>query len=85
MKSDIERHQYCFSFMRSDTGGQKTKTFWGNGDPDTALVQARDQAQRYREDYESELNTKARDKARARGEYLPSHIRVDIVGRSMWR
>ena len=85
MKTTSERHQYCFSFMRSDTGGQKTKTFWGNGNPDEALVQARDQAQRFRDSYESELNTKARDKARARGEYRPSYIHVDIVGRSMWR
>ena len=85
MKTQIEKHQYCFSFMRSDTGGQKTKTFWGDGNPDEALVQAREQAQRYRASYEDELNTKARDKAQARGEYRPSHIHVDIVSHSMWR
>lgn len=86
MKTNIERHQYCFSFMRSDTGGQKTKTFWGNGDPEAAKQDCLSQARRYASSYENELNQKARDKAARRGDrYSPSHINVDIVSNSMWR
>ena len=86
MKTNIERHQYCFSFMRSDTGGQKIKTFWGNGNPEAAKQDCLSQARRYASSYENELNQKARDKAAWRGDrYAPSHIKVDIVGNSMWR
>lgn len=86
MKTNIERHQYCFSFMRTDTGGQKIKTFWGNGDHETARKDCFVQAARYAKVYESELNQKARDKVERRGErYAPSHIGVQIVGNSMWR
>jgi len=86
-KSDNrERHQFCFSFMRGDTGGQKTKTFWGDGDPETAKKDCIAQAKRYATSYEGELNQKARDKAYRRGDrYAPSHIDVQIVGSSMWR
>lgn len=86
-KSDNrERHQYCFSFMRGDTGGQKIKTFWGNGDPETAKKDCLAQAKQYAISYENELNQKARDKAKRRGDrYAPSHIGVQIVGNSMWR
>lgn len=83
---DIERHQWCFSFMRGDTGGQKTKTFWGNGSPETSKQDCLSQARRYASAYESELNEKAHDKAARRGDrYAPSHIDVQIVGSSMWR
>lgn len=86
MKTNIERHQFCFSFMRTDTGGQKTKTFWGNGDPETAKQECSAQARRYAVQYEDELNQKARDKAARRGDrYAPSHIGVQIVSNSMWR
>ena len=86
MKTNIERHQYCFSFMRSDTGGQKTKTFWGNDGPETAKQDCLSQAQHYASSYENELNQKARDKASRRGDrYAPSHISVQIVSNSMWR
>ncbi len=83
---NIERHQWCFSFMRGDTGGQKTKTFWGNGSPETSKKDCITQAKWYAMSYENELNEKARDKARRRGDhYAPSHIDVQIVGSSMWR
>lgn len=83
---NIERHQWCFSFMRGDTGGQKTKTFWGNGDLETAKKDCIAQAKQYASSYKSELNQKARDKARRRGDpYAPSYIDVQIVGSSMWR
>ena len=86
MKTNTERHQYSFSFMRSDTGGQKTKTFWGNGDPEVAKQDCLSQARRYASSYENELNQKARDKAARRGDrYAPSHIGVQIVSNSMWR
>lgn len=85
-KPTVERHQYCFSFMRTDTGGQKIKTFWGNGDPETSRKDCFVQAARYAKTYEAELNQKARDKAERRGErYAPSHISVQIVSNSMWR
>ena len=86
MKTNIERHQYCFSFMRTDTGGQKIKTFWGNGDPEAAKQACLIQTRAYASTYENELNQKARDKAARRGErYAPSHIGVQIVSNSMWR
>lgn len=86
MKTNIERHQYCFSFMRSDTGGQKIKTFWGNGNPEDAKLDCLSQARRYASSYENELNQKARDKAARRGDrYAPSHIGVQIVSNSMWQ
>lgn len=81
-----ERHQYCFSFMRTDTGSQKTKTFWGNGSPEASKQDCLVQARSYAASYESELNQKARDKADRRGDrYAPSHIEVKIVGSSMWK
>ena len=86
MKTNTERHQFCFSFMRSDTGGQKTKTFWGSGDPDTAKQECAAQARRYAGMYELELNQKIRARAARRGDrYAPSHVAVEIVGNSMWR
>ena len=85
-KPTPERHQFCFSFMRTDTGGQKIKTFWGNGDSETARKDCFVQAACYAKAYETELNQKARDKAERRGDrYAPSHISVQIVGNSMWR
>ena len=86
MNNNGERHQYCFSFMRTDTGGQKIKTFWGDGDPETAKQECLVQARSYARSYEDELNQKARDKAAHRGDrYAPSHIGVQIVSNSMWR
>ncbi len=86
MKTDQERHQFCFSFMRSDTGGQKTKTFWAAGNEAESLEEARKMAERQRCGYENELNDKAESKARARGDrFRPSRIQVQIVGRSMWQ
>ena len=84
MADKTERHQFCFSFMRWDTGGQKTKTFWATGDPETALASATAQAQAYRRQYENELNAKQRQK-HYYDRYAPSHIDVQIVGKSMWR
>ena len=90
MKTNNERHQYCFSFVRSDTGGQKIKTFWGNGNPETAKKDCIFQARFYAGVYERKLNQKAHDKAARCGErYAPSHIDVYIVSNSfshsMWR
>jgi len=84
MKNE-ERHQWCFSFMRCDTGGQKTKTFWGIGNEEDSLKSCQQQAQQYARSYQAELDEKARAKARARGDYPPSPIKVQIVGRSMWK
>lgn len=87
MNSDhTETHRYGFSFMRSDTGGQKVKAFTGRGaTAQEALECARRQAAAYRDRYANELNQKARDKAYARGDrYRPSEIKVDIVSRSEW-
>ena len=84
MKETTERHQFCFSFMRSDTGGQKTKTFWGVGDTDDAYCDAREQAKRYRIQYQNELNEKKRQKEYYQ-QYRSSDIHVDIVSYSMWR
>ena len=84
MADKTERHQFCFSFMRLDTGGQKTKTFWATGDPETALASATEQAKAYRQQYENELNEKQRQK-HYYDRYAPSHIDVRIVGKSMWR
>lgn len=81
-----EKHQYCFSFMRDDTGGQKTKTFWADGNEEESLAKARQMAENYRYDYEHDLNEKACQKSINRGDrFKPSKIRVQIVGRSMWK
>ena len=82
----MEKHQFGFSFMRGDTGGQRVKTFWGCGDVDAAKADALRQAKTYAYSYELELNDKARTKASYRGDrYAPSHIDVQIVGCSLWR
>ena len=83
---EMERHQYCFSFMRDDTGGQKTKTFWGKGNREESEQNALNQARMYKQQYQNELNQKARDRARRRGDmYRPSEIRVQIVSYSFWK
>lgn len=78
-----EKHQFCFAFMNTYTGGQKTKTFWGNGDKEAAKAEALTQAKVYLRQYEQQLNAKAR--ARNTSRYAPSHISVEIVGCSCWR
>lgn len=83
LKSD-EKHQFCFSFMRSDTGGQRTKTFWGYGPKEEAYKGARAQAESYRRSYENELNEKKRRKEYY-AQYRSSDIRVDIVHHTCWR
>ena len=80
----VERHQFCFSFMRCDTGGQRTKTFWGTGTNEEAFKEAQAQARSYRLQYENELNEKNRQK-HYYDRYAPSHIDVQIVGHSQWR
>lgn len=82
----MEKHQYGFSFMRSDTGGQKVHSFWGFGDKDASKKDALERAKSYAQSYERELNDKARAKAERRGDrFAPSHIDVQIVGCSFWR
>ncbi len=79
-----ERHQFGFSFMRWDTGGQRMHTFWGDGaDFEDCKQNARAKAETYRCKYERDLNEKARLKNRSC--YAPSPIRVQIVGCSLWR
>lgn len=86
MKNEMEKHQFGFSFMRGDTGGQKVHSFWGFGDPETAKKDASARAKCYAQSYERELNDKARAKAERRGDrYAPSHINVQIVNCSLWR
>lgn len=80
----MERHQFGFSFMRQDTGGQRVHSFWGTGkDVEECRKSARDAAMRYASSYENELNEKARIKNRSN--YAPSHIGVQIVGCSLWK
>lgn len=83
MKSNIEKHQFGFSFMNCTTGGQRVHSFWGTGNQEEAKKSAFDQARAYAARYERELNDKAR--ARNRSMYAPSHISVQIVGCSLWR
>ena len=84
--AEVERHQFGFAFMRTDTGGQKVKSFWGDGDPIVAKEEARACAEAYRSSYEEELYQKACAKSRARGErYRPSRCKVQIVGCDMWK
>ena len=79
-----ERHQFGFSFMRWDTGGQRMHTFWGSGaNVEACKRDARAKAETYRYKYENELNEKARRKNTSR--YAPSPIQVQIVGCSLWR
>lgn len=86
MKNETEKHQFGFSFMRGDTGGQKVHSFWGDGDVETAKKDAFARAKCYAQSYERELNDKARAKAERRGDrYAPSHIDVQIVNCSLWR
>ena len=86
MKNESEKHQFGFSFMRTDTGGQRVHSFWGYGDVETAKTKASESAKAYARSYESELNEKARQKAERRGDrYAPSHIGVQIVNCSLWR
>lgn len=82
----MEKHQFGFSFMRDDTGGQKVHSFWGLGDVETARKDAIIHAKTYANQYENELNAKARQKSLQRGDrYAPSHIGVQIVGCSLWK
>lgn len=86
MKNETEKHQFGFSFMRGDTGGQKVHSFWGYGDVDAAKADAFRQAKNYAQSYERELNDKARAKAERRGDrYAPSRIDVQIVNCSLWQ
>lgn len=79
-----ERHQFGFSFMRWDTGGQRMHTFWGDGaDVDACKKDAMNKAMAYANRYQDELNEKARRKNRSN--YAPPRIRVQIVGCSLWR
>jgi len=81
------KHQYGFSFMRQDTGGQKVHSFWGYGDSEESCKQnAIEKARQFKESYEREINDKIRAKSERRGErYAPSHVGVQIVGCSLWR
>ena len=83
MKSNVEKHQYGYSFMNTMTGGQRVHTFWGYGTKEEAKVDTDRQAREYARRYENELNEKAR--RRNRYNYAPSHISVQIVGCSFWR
>jgi len=87
MDNTTARHQYGFSFMRCDTGGQRVHSFWGSGaSEEECKADAHAQARAYASKYENELNEKARAKSRQRGDhYAPSHINVRIVGCSLWR
>ena len=55
MKSNVEKHQYGYSFMNTMTGGQRVHTFWGYGTKEEAKVdtdrQAREYARRYEDEY----------------------------------
>lgn len=81
------KHQFGFSFMRGDTGGQKVHSFWGTGeDVEACKKEALRQANWFKESYECQINDKIRQKAAQRGErYAPSHVDVQIVGCSLWR
>ena len=83
----MERHQFGFSFMRQDTGGQRVHSFWGSGkDREGCRLSALEAAKRYCYQYEQEINDKIRVKAERRGDrYLPSHVGVQIVSCSFWR
>ena len=86
MKNINERHQFGFGFMRLDTGGERVKSFWGNGSVEEAKTDARNKALAYLASYENELNEKARMKSRMRGDmYAPSHIDVRLNGCSLWK
>lgn len=80
----MERHQFGFSFMRLDTGGQRVHSFWGTGkDVEECRKSAIEAARRYANTYETDLNEKARMRNRSR--YAPSHIGVPIVNCSLWK
>ena len=78
-----EKHQYCYSFMNTMTGGQRVHSFWGFGTKEEAKVDTDKQAHEYARRYEEELNEKAR--RRNHSNYAPSYINVQIVNCSFWR
>ena len=78
-----EKHQYCYSFMNTMTGGQRVHSFWGFGTKEEAKIDTDKQAHEYARRYEEELNEKARQ--RNRSNYAPSYIHVQIVNCSFWR
>lgn len=84
----MEKHQFGFGFIRWDTGGEKVKSFWGQGaNVDECRADALRQAKSYKSSYEAELNAKARAKAERRAaRYAPTPIQVGINGVGvLWR
>lgn len=85
----MEKHQYGFSFMNGNTGGCRTKSFWGNGATEEECKKsAWEHAKVYNESLTDAAYNKACNKAVRIGEYgMPSResYKFQIVGCSKWQ